>query len=187
MGYPPFINGYGSMIFFSFIIILKTLFFHKETPLKLKQAHILFAEIMIVGSFFMPFKLSRVQAVLTSYWLGIHVPLFFIGYLSLTTAFFASFFPQMKQMEKKEMKLALLFIFSGIITGAFWAEISWGRFWGWDSKEVWALSTWLFVLSYFHFKNKKEQKMAIITAFISMILTYIVVSFIVPGAHNYFQ
>ena len=37
-----------------------------------------------------------------------------------------------------------------IITGAVWADISWGRYWGWDPKEVWALITWFVYAVYLH-------------------------------------
>jgi len=182
LSHPPFIGGYGSMLFFSLIIAVKALF---PIPAKLKKFLIGASSAILAGSFAMPYKFKAIEAVLTSFWLGIHVPLFFLGYLSLTTAFFSSFLESGKRLEEKEMRWALFFIFTGIVTGAMWAEVSWGRFWGWDSKEVWALSTWLFTASYFHFEVRKERKMALYAAFVSMLLTYYVISFIVPGMHSY--
>jgi len=180
--YPPFINGYGSMIFFSLMIALKSLF---NLPFRLKRYLVLASLLMIAGSFFMPYKLKSVEAVLASIWLGIHVPLFFMGYLSLTTSFFASFINGCEKLEKKELKYALFFIFTGILSGSYWAEISWARYWGWDSKEVFALSTWLLIASYFHFDDKRERLFVLRAAFVSMILTYVVVSFVIPGMHSY--
>ncbi len=184
LGYPPFIGGYGSMVFFSFLLAAKTIFTKSH---KLNKFLKILCIIFLIGSIFMPIKIVRVEAVLTSYWLGIHVPLFFLGYLSLSSAFVATFLKDFEQFEKKETAFALFFIFAGILTGAFWAEVSWGRFWGWDAKEVWALSTWLFVLSYFHFEERKMKKIALYAAFFSMIMTYVVVSFIVPGLHSYIK
>lgn len=183
-GYPPFIGGYGSMVFFSFLLALKSFI---TIPVKLKKYMVLAAIVMLAASFLMPHKTVKIEAVLASIWLGVHVPLFFLGYLSLTTAFIASFLKDNEKFEEREMGFALFFCFAGLLTGAIWAEVSWGKFWGWDSKEAWALSTWLFVASYFHFTGRNEKRLALFAAFISMVMTYLVISFILPGMHSYIR
>ncbi len=181
-GLPPFVNGYGSMVFFSLLISVKTLMLKRE---KLRQFHTAAVVLIMAGSLMMPFSQKTVPAVLDSVWLVIHVPLFFLGYLSLTSAYVASFFKDTRSFVRREMKRAVFFSWSGILTGAMWAEVSWGRFWGWDSKEVAALSIFLFSLSYFHFSGEKEKKLAVHVSFYAMLITYFAVSYLIPGNHNY--
>ncbi len=76
------------------------------------------------------------------------------------------------------------------ITGAVWANESWGRYWGWDPKETWALITWLFYATFLHtrithgWKGRRSALFAVL-GFISVIFTYLGVSFILPGLHSY--
>lgn len=50
----------------------------------------------------------------------------------------------------KSMQVAVLLLAAGTILGGLWADVSWGRFWGWDSKEVWALVSLLIYLAILH-------------------------------------
>lgn len=76
------------------------------------------------------------------------------------------------------------------ITGAVWANESWGRYWGWDPKETWALITWLFYATFLHvritrgWKGRRTALFAVL-GFMSVIFTYLGVSFILPGLHSY--
>ncbi|MCS6803565.1 MAG: cytochrome c biogenesis protein CcsA [Blastocatellia bacterium] len=76
------------------------------------------------------------------------------------------------------------------ITGAVWANESWGRYWGWDPKETWALITCICYAIFLHtrivhgWKGRKTAMFAVI-GFISVIFTYLGVSFILPGLHSY--
>jgi cytochrome c-type biogenesis protein CcsB len=76
------------------------------------------------------------------------------------------------------------------ITGAVWANESWGRYWGWDPKETWALITCICYAIFLHtrivhgWKGRKTALFAVI-GFISVIFTYLGVSFILPGLHSY--
>jgi cytochrome c-type biogenesis protein CcsB len=77
-----------------------------------------------------------------------------------------------------------------LITGAVWANESWGRYWGWDPKETWALITWLFYATFLHtrithgWKGRRSAIFAVI-GFVSVMFTYLGVSFILPGLHSY--
>ncbi len=181
-GYPPFIGGYGSVLFFSFLLAGKSSFMKNR---KFCGALLSLAILFLFSSFFMTFEVKKISAVLSSIWLGIHVPLYFLGYLSLSTAFAASFVNGNESEERREMAFALLFLTAGFVTGACWAEVAWGRFFGFDAKEVWALSTWMFVFSYFFFDQKKHQRVAVYVSFFSMVMTYIVVSHLLPSLHGY--
>ena len=77
-----------------------------------------------------------------------------------------------------------------IITGAIWAQIAWGRYWGWDPKETWSLITWLIYAAYLHTRvtmGWQGHKSAIMVAigFIATVFTLIGVSYLLPGLHSY--
>ena len=87
--------------------------------------------------------------------------------------------------------LAVLFLVAGIFLGAVWANISWGRYWGWDPKEVWALVT-LFVCSFgFHTRSLPFMARPLVfhifclVAFVVMLFTYLGVNFLFEGLHSY--
>lgn len=77
-----------------------------------------------------------------------------------------------------------------LITGAVWANESWGRYWGWDAKEVGALVAWLTYAGFLHsriaygWKGRKSAYFALV-AFLFVIFTYLGVSYLLPGLHSY--
>lgn len=76
-----------------------------------------------------------------------------------------------------------------LVTGAVWAEYSWGRYWSWDPKETWALITWFIYSAYLHirlrgWKGKKAAVLSII-GFLAVIFTFLGVSYLLPGIHSY--
>jgi cytochrome c-type biogenesis protein CcsB len=109
---------------------------------------------------------------LKSYWLVFHITAMFISYASFAIAFsFALMYVLrangIKSLEKIDPKYNLRFLDEasykmvlfgfpvltlGIFLGAVWADSAWGRYWGWDPKETWALITWLIYLAYLHFR-----------------------------------
>ncbi len=183
-GFPPFIGGRGSLVFFGALIVIKAVLLGNIKTAKLLKG---FAAIMFVVFLFLPDRNKEIQAVLATVWLGIHVPLFFLGYLSLAAAFFFSFSENdnARISEKRELRLALFFLMAGLVTGAIWAELAWGRFWGWDAKEVWALATWLFAAAYFHMNTRTEEKICLYASCATMLATYFAVTWLLPGMHAY--
>ncbi len=108
---------------------------------------------------------------LKSYWLVFHVTAMFISYAVFALAFTFAIMYLMrlkgKQMEKIDARFNLkwldetsyklvLFAFPvltlGVFLGAVWADSAWGRYWGWDPKETWALITWIIYLAYLHLR-----------------------------------
>ncbi|WP_085991995.1 c-type cytochrome biogenesis protein CcsB [Oceanobacillus senegalensis] len=83
-----------------------------------------------------------------------------------------------------------VFTLGGLIFAAIWAEIAWGRFWGWDPKEVWALVTWLFYAAYLHLRlsrgwhGEKSAWLAVI-GFGIIMFNLIVVNLVLAGLHSY--
>ncbi len=56
----------------------------------------------------------------------------------------------------------------GLILGAVWADKGWGRYWGWDPKELWSLVTWLVYLGYLHFRYLKGAKHPIVNSALAL-------------------
>lgn len=77
-----------------------------------------------------------------------------------------------------------------LVTGAMWAGESWGRYWGWDPKETWALITWLIYAAYLHTRitrgwtGRKNVYFAIV-GFASVMFTYLGVTYLLSGLHSY--
>ena len=84
----------------------------------------------------------------------------------------------------------VLWTFGALIAGPIWAQESWGRYWAWDAKEVWALVTWILYAGYLHARSTagwRGRRAAIIAivAFGSLVANYTLVNLIFPGLHSY--
>lgn len=88
------------------------------------------------------------------------------------------------------MELFFVMLWTGIIMGAVWADHSWGRPWGWDPKEVFALNTWIIFLILVHVRLRVREK-ALWTAVLVvigtsvMLFNWVVVNFFITGLHSY--
>lgn len=88
------------------------------------------------------------------------------------------------------LQLAFWLLGLGILLGAYWADHAWGRFWGWDPKETWALVTWIIYLIVIHVRFSAKRR-GLVTAwlsvlgFIVMLWTYWGVNILLPGLHSY--
>jgi cytochrome c-type biogenesis protein CcsB len=77
-----------------------------------------------------------------------------------------------------------------VIMGAMWAEVAWGRYWGWDPKETSAFFTWVFYAGYLHARSTRgwqgrRAAWVNVVAYVSLIVTYYVVNLVVVGLHSY--
>ena len=86
---------------------------------------------------------------------------------------------------------ALFLLIAGIFIGAVWANVSWGRYWGWDSKEVWALITMMFYSLPLHqqslrwFAEPRHFHGYCAFAFLIVLMTYFGVNYFLSGLHSY--
>lgn len=127
---------------------------------------------------------------------------------SLITAFTGTFFVVLFGFKTEKIRLALpsaetldglMYKLGGVtfaglalllITGAVWANESWGRYWGWDAKEVGALVAWLTYAGFLHarithgWQGRRSAYFALV-AFLFVIFTYLGVSYLLPGLHSY--
>ncbi|MBA3420052.1 MAG: c-type cytochrome biogenesis protein CcsB [Geodermatophilaceae bacterium] len=77
-----------------------------------------------------------------------------------------------------------------VIAGAIWAEAAWGRFWGWDPKETWALIAWLVYACYLHaratagWKGVKAARINLL-GFFAMTFNFLIINMVVAGLHSY--
>lgn len=79
-----------------------------------------------------------------------------------------------------------------IVVGALWAQVAWGRLWGWDPKETWSLITWLIYAAYLHtrtmlgWRGQRSVLMALF-GFMATLFTLLGVSYLLPGLHSYLR
>jgi ABC-type transport system involved in cytochrome c biogenesis permease subunit len=81
----------------------------------------------------------------------------------------------------------------GLILGSWWGKLAWGRYWGWDPKELWSLASWLVYVGYFHWRymygtrRPRLNSVWAITGMAAIIITllWVNLSRIFPGLHNY--
>lgn len=83
-----------------------------------------------------------------------------------------------------------VFTLGGIIFASIWAQIAWGRFWGWDPKEVWALVTWLFYAAFLHLRlsrgwHGEKSGWLAVGGFAIIMFNLIVVNLVLAGLHSY--
>ena len=142
--------------------------------------------------------ITHLMPVLSSPLLTLHVTVIMIAYALFIFAMLGSLAALLRpslrpSMERTNLLLlypgvALLAV--GIIIGAVWANISWGNYWSWDPKEVWALITLLIYLYPLHMAARKGHSVVhfhlwCLFAFLSVIITYFGVNLLLGGMHAY--
>jgi cytochrome c-type biogenesis protein CcsB len=139
-------------------------------------------------------------------WLAIHVPIIMLGYATLTiVTFFAHlvvgaevFAPKRRDLIERWGQLAYnythvgsILLIAGILTGSIWAASSWGRYWGWDPKEVWSLVAFLAYMAILHARFDGQIRdfgvaVGSIVAYWTILMTYLGVNFVLAsGLHSY--
>jgi ABC-type transport system involved in cytochrome c biogenesis permease subunit len=103
----------------------------------------------------------------------------------------AAYIERTKETGELFMYPATFLMGAGIFIGAIWANMSWGRYWGWDPKEVWALVTFLLMGFTFHgqtlpwFRKPLFYHAFVLVIFLSILTTYFGVNYILGGKHSY--
>ncbi len=144
--------------------------------------------------------------ILMTYWLYIHVTLVTASYALIGMTFVLGVWYCIQYFVNRDagilqtldaanltmLQLAFWILGIGIITGALWADVSWGRPWGWDPKETFALITWIVYLIVVHVRFiTAGQKRALVTSALSvvgffvMLFNWIGVNFFLVGLHSY--
>ncbi len=141
-----------------------------------------------------------------TYWLAIHVPIIMVGYAVLALGMVVAhmqigveaFAPARRSVALKMAELQYFYIHvgsillvAGILTGSMWAAESWGRYWGWDPKEVWSLVAFLAYVAILHARAERligtfGVAAWSIAAFQTILMTYLGVNFVLSaGLHSY--
>lgn len=138
--------------------------------------------------------------VLRSLWLQAHVTTCFVAYAAFALGFVSSWVvlvtrgaprrARFDYLAYRSTLFGLVFLSAGILTGAAWAKQAWGRYWGFDPKETWALVTWLIYAGYLHLGLLKGQRhllraLAAIIGFAAVIFTFFGVNYLLSGLHSY--
>ncbi|MGC8501621.1 c-type cytochrome biogenesis protein CcsB [Desulfurella sp.] len=147
----------------------------------------------IVGSIFFGALLSGLFTSIIRYFLSYNILI--TGILAFLLAFtiLIYFHKSTKNVSKdtliKPVYIGFPLLTTGIITGSIWAKYAWGGYWSWDPKEIWSLITWIVYLIYIHYnikgKNIRFLSYLALVGFISIMITYLGVNFIMPGLHSY--
>ena len=139
-------------------------------------------------------RITLLMPVLQSPLLSIHVMAIMISYTLfalITLNAIVNLIKIKTNSQFSTLTFALFLLTAGIFIGAIWANVSWGRYWGWDPKEVWALITMLIYSLPLHraslkiFQNPRFLNWYYIFAFLSVVITYFGVNFILGGMHSY--
>lgn len=196
----PLSNGPETMQFLSIMIGLFSIILHR------RNIYILPLSLLLSGFFCLVASIgdsnpivSPLIPVLNSPWLSIHVSVIMISYallsltmlISLIALFIKNERVRLMWLNKALLYPGILFLGGGIFLGAVWANVSWGRYWGWDPKEVWALITFLIYAIPLHtsllpgLKDETRFHSFCVLAFLSVLITYFGVNFFLGGLHSY--
>lgn len=202
-GHVPMSNGFEAMLTMAWISALLGLLLYRHLPMLTPLA--LLAAVLSLSVASMSegnFAADPLVPVLSSKWLSIHVMLVMLAYSlftiiavnSLVSLFCRSNRSRQDTIAYTSTILlypAVFALAAGIFTGAVWANQSWGRYWGWDPKETWALITLLIYAIPLHARSfpalssPRTLNLYYILAFLTVLMTYFGVNYLLPGLHSY--
>lgn len=204
-GHVPLSNGFETMQFMAWSVLVLTLLMHAKFPIVIGFGPLLASFAMLVamigsGS---P-QITPLMPVLHSPLLSVHVMVIMFSYalfaMMMLVGIQGLICHRRRDYARSESLAALshlmlypavFLLTAGIFIGAVWANVSWGRYWSWDPKEVWALITMLIYMAPFHsssikcFRSTKFFHFYCVLAFLSVLITYFGVNFLLGGMHSY--
>ena len=208
----PWSNGYESMIYIGWTTTLAGLIFSRKSLGGLAATSVLVATIlMVAGLSWLDPEITPLVPVLKSYWLTIHVSLeagsygflvlgAIIGALNLIFMIFANqrnktnvyrMIRELTYISEMTVTGGLVMLSVGTYLGGIWANESWGRYWGWDAKETWALVTILVYAFILHMRMIPGLRglyafnVASLFGWASVMMTYFGVNYYLSGLHSY--
>ena len=206
-GHIPLSNGFETMQFLAWVTALVTfvLCLRKHNSLILSFGYLICGMTLMVSmmSSANP-QITLLMPVLQSPLLTVHVAVIMIAYCLLAFTMLNGITGLILHVYKKSLVEERLQVISqlllypavfcltiGIFVGAVWANISWGRYWGWDPKEVWALITMLLYAAPLHTRSlpflarPRNFHLYMVLAFLAVLFTYFGVNFLLGGMHAY--
>lgn len=213
-GHAPWSDGYEAIVFIAWAVMLFGLIFVRKNPVILAGAAILaFLMLFVSDMNLLDPDITPLQPVLKSYWLQIHVavitgsyaPLGLACILGLLNMFLYTFrskrnkdvvtinINELTYISEMMMTIGVFMLTIGTFLGGVWANESWGRYWGWDPKETWALVAVLVYAVILHFrfipgmKGKFLFNALSFWGYSSILFTFFGVNFMLVGLHSYAQ
>ena len=199
-GRIPLSNGYETMQFLALCIMALALLMSRRYRQAVGFGFLLSGFTLLVSYLGeMNPQITPLMPVLASPWLSLHVSIIMMAYalfaFILLNGVWALCVPREAERLMTYSRLmlypAVFLLTAGIFIGAVWANVSWGRYWGWDPKEVWALITMLIYALPLHtdslpwFRKPRFFHIYTIAAFLSVLITYFGVNFFLGGMHSY--
>ncbi len=203
-GRIPLGNGYETMLFLSLVILALSALMCRRFPYTLVFGFLLSGFTLLVAYLGqMNPQITVLMPVLSSPLLSVHVSVIMVSYALLAFIMLNGLLAlliirrrpdvvgQLTVLSRLLLYPALFFMAAGIFLGAVWANVSWGSYWSWDPKEVWALITFLIYGAAFHkqglplFGNPRFFHAYMVVAFLSILMTYFGVNYLLGGMHSY--
>lgn len=213
-GHAPWSNGYEAIIFISWVTVLAGWVFRRKNEVVISSALILASMMLFVSELnLLDPQITPLVPVLKSYWLMIHVAIitgsygflglsFILGSLNICLYVFrntkngikvSNQIEQITYISEMTMTIGVFMLTIGTFLGGIWANESWGRYWGWDPKETWAMVSILVYSIILHFRFIPSLKsifafnVASFWGYSAIIFTYFGVNFMLVGLHSYAQ
>jgi len=211
-GHAPWSNGYEALVFIAWATILAGLIFARKSGITISATAILAAlTLQIAHLSWMDPQVTNLVPVLKSYWLVVHVAVITASYgfvglgalLALINLLFMAFENKKNRSRledqiititnviEKTLIAGLYLLAIGSFLGGVWANESWGRYWGWDPKETWALITIIVYAVILHvrlvpaLKGRVLFNILSLMGFASVLMTYFGVNYYLSGLHSY--
>ena len=211
-GHAPWSDAYESMIYVAWATVGIGLAFGRKSDLTIAATSFVSSMILMIAHWsWMDPEIANLVPVLDSYWLMIHVSVIVGSYGPFTLSMILGIVSLIliiitnKRNKKKidinlqeltiinelSLTVGLIMLTIGNFLGGQWANESWGRYWGWDPKETWALISIMIYAFVLHMrlipglKGKWMFNLMSIIAFASIMMTYFGVNFYLTGLHSY--
>ena len=199
-GNVPMSNGYESMLTVAWFVMLIAIFMQFKIRIVMVFGFLLSGFFLLVSHINqMDPAIGQMMPVLNSPLLSIHVSIIMMSYALLSLTFICGIMGICLRSHGEELQvLSRIFLYPaltcmgfGIFIGAIWANVSWGNYWSWDSKETWALITFMIYAVVVHtqslpiFRKPLAYHIYITLAFLSIVMTYFGVNYFLTGMHSY--
>ena len=199
-GNVPMSNGYESMLTVAWFVMLIAIFMQFRIRLVMVFGFLLSGFFLLVSHINqMDPAIGQMMPVLNSPLLSMHVSIIMMSYALLSLTFICGIMGICMRSHGEELQaLSRVFLYPaltcmgfGIFIGAIWANVSWGNYWSWDSKETWALITFMIYAVVVHtqslpiFRKPLAYHIYITLAFLSIVMTYFGVNYFLTGMHSY--
>lgn len=199
-GNIPMSNGYESMLTVAWLVMLISILMQLRIRIVMVFGFLISGFFLLVSHINqMDPAIGQMMPVLNSPLLSIHVSIIMMSYALLSLTFICGIMGICLRSHGEELQaLSRIFLYPalttmgfGIFIGAIWANVSWGNYWSWDSKETWALITFMIYAVVVHtqslpvFRKPLAYHIYITLAFLSIAMTYFGVNYFLTGMHSY--